>query len=137
MTRHVVASADELKPGERKLVVVAGREIGVYNVGGQFYALANRCPHGGGALCEGMITGLALSDGPGTYRLERPGEFVRCPFHAWEFDIRTGQSYCDPKSTRARQYSVVVEGGESLAKGPYVAERFEVSVEKRYVVLEM
>jgi nitrite reductase/ring-hydroxylating ferredoxin subunit len=137
MTRHVVAAADELAPGHSKLVMVGGREIALFNLDGEYFALANRCPHGGGSFCEGFITGLALSDGPGRYRLERAGEFLRCPFHGWEFEIRTGQSYCDPRSTRARQFNVAVEHGDALAKGPYVAERFDVSVDKDYVVVEV
>ena len=137
MKRQVVARAGDVAPGECKLVNVAGREIGVFNVGGQYFALANRCPHEGGPLCQGRIGPLVTSDGPGTYRLDRDGEFLRCPWHGWEFDIRTGQSWCDPKSTRARQFQVTVEPGETLVKGPYVAETFPVSVEEEYVLVEV
>ena len=44
---------------------------GIFNVAGKFYALANKCPHKGGPLCSGRITGLALSGGPGDYKLSR------------------------------------------------------------------
>jgi nitrite reductase/ring-hydroxylating ferredoxin subunit len=137
MKRQVVARASDVPQGGCKLVNVAGREIGVFNVGGQYFALANRCPHEGGPLCQGRIGPLILSDGPGTYRLAKDKEFLRCPWHGWEFDIRTGQSWCDPKSTRARQFQVTVEPGEKLVKGPYVAETFPVSVEEEYVVVEV
>jgi nitrite reductase/ring-hydroxylating ferredoxin subunit len=137
MARHVVAKADEIEPGARKLVVVGGREIGVFNVGGQLYALANKCPHEGAALCAGVVTGLVLSDGPNDYKLTREGEFLRCPWHGWEFDIKTGQSWCDPNSVRVRQFNVTVEHGEDLVKGPYMAETFPVAVEADYVVLDI
>ncbi len=137
MTRHVVGALDEVAPGQSKLVDVGGREIGVFNVNGEFYALANRCPHAGGSLCKGVITGLALSDRPGDYRLVRKGEFLRCPWHGWEFEIKTGQSWCDPKSTRVRQFNVAVVGGEALVKGPYVAESFPVLIEKNYIVIDL
>ena len=137
MSRHVVATVDEIAPGASKLVTVNGREIGLFNVNGSFYALANRCPHGGGALCEGAIVGLVQSDGPGKYRIARQGEFLRCPWHGWEFEISTGQSWCDPQKLRIRQYPVAVEPGGELVKGPYVAETFPVSVEQRYVVVDM
>ena len=137
MSRHVVASADEIAPGTCKLVTVKGRDIGVFNIKGEYFALANRCPHAGGPLCQGTIAGLALSDGPGKYRLHRRGEFIRCPWHGWEFDIRTGQSWCDPNSARARPFKVRVEQGAELVKGPYLAERFQVSVESQYVVIEV
>ena len=48
---HVVATVDEIAPGTHKLVTVKGREIGIFNVKGDFYALFNRCPHAGGSLC--------------------------------------------------------------------------------------
>ena len=137
MSRHVVATVDEIAAGRCKRVTVNNRDIGVFNVNGTFYALADRCPHAGGSLCEGMIVGLIQSDGPGQYNVSRPGEFVRCPWHGWEYEISTGQSYCDPKSTVARQFKIAVESGEELVKGPYVAESFPVSVERQYVVVEM
>jgi 3-phenylpropionate/trans-cinnamate dioxygenase ferredoxin subunit len=137
MSRHVVAGVAEVEPGHGKLVTAKGREIGVFNVGGKFYALANRCPHKGGPLCSGRITGLAQSRGPGDYHLIRAGEFLRCPWHGWEFEIATGQSYCDPKTLQARQFEVDVAPGEELVKGPYIAENFPVSIEENYLVVEI
>jgi 3-phenylpropionate/trans-cinnamate dioxygenase ferredoxin subunit len=137
MSRHVVATIDEIAPGNSKLVKVKGREIGLFNVAGTFYALANRCPHAGGALCEGEIVGLAKSEGPGDYKMVRKGEFLRCPWHGWEFEIATGQSYCDPKNLVIRQYPVAVAPGGELVKGPYIAESFPVSIEAQYVVVEL
>lgn len=137
MTRHVVATVGELKPGEKKLVTVKGREIGIFNVNGEFFALANRCPHEGGPMCEGRVVPLVQSDGPGDYRLTRKGEFVRCPWHGWEFEISTGQSYCDPANTKLRQFKVAVEPGQELVKGPYIAETFTVAVEENYVVIDL
>ena len=137
MTRHVVATLDEIPPGGRKLVTVHGREIGVFNVGGSFYALANRCPHGGGPMCEGTVTGLVRAKGVGEYVLERQGEFLRCPWHSWEFDIQTGKSWCDPATLALKPYGVSVAAGAELVEGPYVAETFKVSVEESYVVVEV
>ncbi len=137
MSRYVVAKAGEVAPGTSKLVTVKGREIGIFNVQGAYYALANTCPHEGGSLCEGRITGLVQSDGPGQYKLLRKGEFLRCPFHGWEFEVATGQSYCDPTSMRIRQFNVEVAPGEDVVKGPYVAESFPVSVEEEYLVVEV
>jgi nitrite reductase/ring-hydroxylating ferredoxin subunit len=136
-TKHVVATADEVPPGERKKVHLKGRDIALFNLGGTYYAIGDKCPHEGGSLCAGNRVGLAISSEPGKYDLVRPGEFVKCPWHGWEFDIRTGQSYCDPAGTRVKKYDSHVESGEDLEKGPYVAETFRVSVEARYVVIEL
>jgi len=134
--RHVAARVDEVPPGARKRVKVAGRTIALFNLGGEFFAIGDACPHEAGSLCDGRIVGLAESSGPGDYRLERPGEFVKCPWHGWEFDIRTGQSYCDPARIRVRAYPTAVASGGEVVRGPYVAETFPVSVEDEYVIVE-
>ncbi len=137
MARHVVASVGEIAPGACKAVTVAGRPIGIFNVNGEHYALIDRCPHEGAALCWGQITGRFESDRPGEYRLTRVGEMLRCPWHGWEFDIKTGQSWCHPESVKARTYPVTIVPGEALAKGPFVAETVPVTVENDYVVVEL
>ncbi|MGH7911636.1 MAG: Rieske (2Fe-2S) protein, partial [Candidatus Dormibacteraceae bacterium] len=68
MARHVVARADELPPGARHIVEVAGRSIGVFNLAGDFIALRNRCPHQGGPLCQGRLSGFLIGEVPGDYR---------------------------------------------------------------------
>ncbi|HYZ34568.1 MAG TPA: Rieske (2Fe-2S) protein [Crenalkalicoccus sp.] len=136
MARHVVAPVGEIPPGGRKLVEVAGRRILVFNLDGDFYALADRCPHQGGSLCQGIVTGHVSATAPGEYRYERRGEMVRCPWHSWEFDIRTGRSWFDPRRVGVRQYPAEVAPGAALVEGPYVAETFPVRVEERYVVVE-
>jgi len=136
MARHVVAPAREIPPGGRKRVEVAGRAIVVFNLGGEFFALSDRCPHKGGTLSQGLLTGLLESSAPGTYCYTRRGEIIRCPWHSWEFDIRTGKSWCDPERVRARNYPVSVEPGARLVEGPYTAETFAVTVEDDYVVVE-
>ena len=136
MARHVVAPVDDIPPGGRKLVEVNGRAVVVFNLGGEFFALSNRCPHRGGNLSKGLLTGLVLSGEPGEYNYTRLGEIIRCPWHNWEFDIRTGKSWCDPDKVKARRYGVSVEKGAKLIEGPYVAETFRVSVENDYVVVE-
>ena len=135
--KHVVAAVADIPPGGRRLVEVAGRAVVVFNLGGEFFALNNRCPHRGDSLCQGRLTGLVQSDQPGEYRYSRRGEIIRCPWHGWEFDIRTGRSWCDPQRLRVRQYDVAVEPGARLVQGPYVAETFPVSVEDAYVVVEV
>lgn len=137
MTRHVVAHSSEIAPGQQKLVTVEGRGICIFNIDGEFFALLDRCPHEGGSLCRGDRIGLVESSQPGEYRYTRHGELVKCPWHAWEFDIRTGQSWCDPQKIKVKAYDVSVAPGETLVKGPYVAETFQVAVEDEYVVLDL
>jgi len=113
------------------VVTVAGRSIGVFNVGGEFFALRNACPHQGGPLCQGVLSGFAVPGAPGEYRYLRRGEILRCPWHGWEFDVRTGRSYFDPAATRVRTYPV------ELVPGPYVAETYQVTVEGDLVIVDV
>ena len=136
MPKHVVAPISEIPAGSRKLVEVDGRAIVVFNVDGEFFALNNRCPHKGGNLCHGRLSGRVEAGAPGEYRYSAAREIIRCPWHQWEFDLRTGKSWCDPARLRVRNYAVSVEPGSALVEGPYVAETFPVSVENDYVVVE-
>ena len=136
MSRHVVAKVGEIAAGQRKMVTAGGRAIGVFNVNGEYFALLNRCPHQGAQLCSGMLTATIESSGPGEYTLDTQRQMLRCPWHGWEFDIRTGQSWCDPSRLRVKTYPVSVEAGGELVKGPYVAETYRVTVEDDYLVVE-
>jgi len=137
MTRHIVATVDQIPPGARMLVTVGGREIGIFNVGGEFFGIGNRCPHNGASLCKGRIVGLVEANEPGSYQLSRRGELVRCPWHGWEFDLRTGKSWCEPDRTKVRSYELSVEPGSMLAEEPLRAETFLVSIEKQYEVVDV
>ena len=137
MTRHVIAPVDELPPGTRKFLTIGERPIAVFNIKGEFFGLLNRCPHQGAALGEGPLIGLARSSDPGAIEYTRLGEIIRCPWHGWEFDIRTGQSYCDPEKIRSKSYAVTAEHGADLVEGPFVAETIPVRIEEDYIVVEM
>lgn len=110
-TRHVVSPVADLPAGQRKVVVIDGREIGVFNVNGQFYALRNLCPHRSGPLCKGRLRPLVIGDTPLHLEHEREGEILKCPWHQWEFDIRTGQALYD-EHLRVKTYLVQQEGNE-------------------------
>jgi nitrite reductase/ring-hydroxylating ferredoxin subunit len=130
MGLHVVARTRELPPGERKIVEVEGRSIGVFNVGGRYYALRNVCPHQGAPLCLGTVTGTAAPSKPGEYSWEREGEILVCPWHGWEFDIMTGRSVFDPHRTRVRNYDVSVGPSDGV-------ETYRISVEDDLVLLHV
>ncbi len=112
--KFVVGKADEIPPGSRKIVRVEGRSIGVFNVDGQFYAIRNRCPHQGAALCEGKLWGALKSDVPGSFEYSSTKDIIACISHGWEFSLRTGQSWCDPKRLRVRSYEISVEDPDRI-----------------------
>jgi nitrite reductase/ring-hydroxylating ferredoxin subunit len=144
--KHVVATADEIPPGGRKIIVAGTHSIGVFNLDGQFFALRNRCPHQGGPLCEGRLWGILEAPRPGEFEYTARREILTCPWHGWEFHVRTGQSWCSPSRLRTRRYPLEVQaGGEllvesgspapGLVKGPFVAETFPVARDGRYLVV--
>jgi 3-phenylpropionate/trans-cinnamate dioxygenase ferredoxin subunit len=104
-----VARAADLPPGARRIVTVNEHEIGVFNVNGAYYALLNYCPHRAGPLCRGRLRPLVTSAGVYKVEHEREGEILKCPWHQWEFDIRTGQALYDDR-LRVRTYEAAQEG---------------------------
>jgi nitrite reductase/ring-hydroxylating ferredoxin subunit len=151
MAKYIVGPASEIEDGGHIVVEINGRSVGIFHVDGEWYGLLNKCPHRGGPMCEGLLVSYLESDKPGEVRYDPGRKFLECPWHGWEFDIKTGQSYCDPVRTRIRPYPVAVQSGEllveelqdeersntHLVKGPYTAETFEVSIEDDYVVVSM
>ena len=138
--KHVVGRVSDVPEGGHILVTVANREIGIYRVEGEFYALLNRCPHLGGPLCAGQIVTDIISPMPGDVR-SRPGRtFVTCPWHNWEFDVRTGQSYWNAR-LRALPFKVAVEpapaDAEGRVAGPYTAETVPIAVEDQQLVVSL
>ena len=72
-----IGPAEGLPPGPRKLVEDAGQEVVVFNVGGCWRAVQNRCPHAGAPL----LTSGSIRDGG-----------VVCDWHDLCFDLQTGES---------------------------------------------
>jgi 3-phenylpropionate/trans-cinnamate dioxygenase ferredoxin subunit len=139
MGRHVIGRVSEVSPGERRIVEAEGRSIGVFNVGGRFYALRNSCPHQAAPLCLGAIKGMTMPSKPGEYVWGREGEILRCPWHGWEFDITTGRSIFNPHKTRVKAYDVTIERSPAIGVGvdSEAVETFEVSVEEGWIVLHV
>lgn len=137
MSKYVVAAADEILPGERKLVNVRGRPILIFNLDGDYFGILDRCPHQGASLCKGKLVGLVEADRPGQYNFTRNNEIIRCAWHGWEFDIRTGKSRCEPEKIKATQYNVETKIGSDIIEEAYEAETFNVTVENNYVIVNL
>jgi nitrite reductase/ring-hydroxylating ferredoxin subunit len=150
MARYVIGSVASMPAGSRNRVEVGGRAIAIFNIEGRFFALRDVCPHQGAYLSAGKIVGSVSASAPGCYEYDATRKLVKCPWHGWEFDVATGQSWFDPEKQRVRPYPVSVEPGERVAvtavppaagtrsmPGPFVAETIPISVEDDYVVVEV
>lgn len=94
---HRAAGITEIEIGQGKPVTVAGKTIALFNLGGEFFAIDDMCPHRGGSLGRGSVE----------------GEWVSCPFHAWKFNVKTGLM---PMGGGVCSYPVCVEGGDILVE---------------------
>jgi len=95
-TQWIDASAvDEVPEDDVIGVMVDGRDVAMYNAGGEIFATDNICTHGHARLCEGFLE----------------GHEIECPLHQGKFDVRTGQPTCAPVTEAIRSYPVKVEGG--------------------------
>ena len=136
MASHIVCKVSGLPPGERKIVELEGRSIGVFNIKDSYYAIKNVCPHYKVALCEGTVTGMPLPSKVGEFVWGREGEIIRCPWHGWEFDILNGKSIFNPHKCRVATYDVTVEPVHENLEDERV-ETFNVTVEDGLVVLHI
>lgn len=102
MSRFVkLATLDELPAGAMKETEIDGRIIGLFNVDGVISAMDGLCPHQGGPLAEGSLEGAK----------------VTCPWHGWQFDVRTGRTSVGPKIVQT-VYPVKVDGTDVLVEIP-------------------
>jgi nitrite reductase/ring-hydroxylating ferredoxin subunit len=90
-----VARVDDLPPGSIRAVRAGDEEIALAHVDGEFYATQSACLHLQGPLGEGRLEGCVLT----------------CPWHGWQYDVRTGQNEFD-LAIQLRTYDVQVEDGE-------------------------
>jgi 3-phenylpropionate/trans-cinnamate dioxygenase ferredoxin subunit len=91
-----VAKADEINPGQARLIDVKGKQIAVFNINGDFFAIDNMCTHEEASLAEGEIS----------------GHEVTCPLHGAKFDVRTGEVLGPPAYDDVACYAVRVVGAD-------------------------
>ena len=112
-----VGTESELRAGSgRHLVEIEGREVGIFSIDGELHAYESRCPHQGGPVCRGVVMarveGVVAPDG--TLVEERYASDTAnlvCPWHGFEFDLKSGQCVADPRF-RLRAYEVTIRDGD-------------------------
>lgn len=110
---RVAFPAEECPPGTCRTVLLGRREIAVFNSGEEIYAIFNRCPHQQAPLATDPLTGTILpTDRVGVFEYGLENCIVRCPWHRYEFDVRTGACLSDPARFRVATYDVRHEGDE-------------------------
>ena len=110
--RVLVGPSNSIAEGERKIVEADGHSIGVFHLADRWYALSNSCLHRGGPVCTGTLEGTTLT----------------CPWHGYQYDIRTGELLLDHTSCLPT-YKVLLREGQVYVEVPvYAAEEQEPSL---------
>ncbi len=110
--QFTVGPLSEFPPGQCRIHDIGGKSIGIYNRDGELYAVRNLCPHKLAPICYGTIGGTFLPSKQGEWVYGLDGYVLRCVAHAWEFDIRTGESVMMVDRRRLATYPVSVEGDQ-------------------------
>jgi nitrite reductase/ring-hydroxylating ferredoxin subunit len=113
MPECFVAKASELKDGDRRIVVDGKKEIGVFCQDGTYYAYSNYCVHAGGPACEGLLINKVVDviAPDKTYQGQVFSDELHfaCPWHGYEYDIKTGECVGD-RRLKLRKFDVVRRG---------------------------
>lgn len=96
MPKYWIGHADDIPKRGGRAVFLNGREFAVFHLSdGSFHAIENRCPHKGGPLSEGIVS----------------GKYVFCPLHDWKIDVTDGRVQA-PDRGCVRSCGVEIEGGK-------------------------
>jgi nitrite reductase/ring-hydroxylating ferredoxin subunit len=116
MERIHAGTVEDFAGGARRIVSVGELDVGVLRHGGEYFAYENVCVHQGGPVCEGRIIGQVVDDydGDGHHRGQRFDDdrpHLVCPWHGFEYDLRTGE-YVGDRSQRLRSFETVIDGDD-------------------------
>jgi nitrite reductase/ring-hydroxylating ferredoxin subunit len=112
LVRHHVGSVGDFAAGRFKVFDLGGRPVGVVRTAQGFFAVRNRCPHQGANICEGTVGGTMVASSPHEYEYREDVLVVACPWHRWEFELNTGDSFGKVTNKKLVTYAVEVEDGE-------------------------
>ena len=113
---HHIGRLEDFKPRQIATVIVDGRKIGVLRKDNSVYAFANRCPHHGAPMCSGSVSGTMFPSNPDEYNFGLDGLVVKCPWHAYEFNVQTGESIGAIIQSRLIVYHTEVRDGEVFCR---------------------
>ena len=127
MRRVNIGSASEFSDPGRKVVALDRFEVAVFKLDGEFFAYLNHCPHMGGPVCQGKMIAkvdeiIAEDRTSKGMAFSKTRMHIVCPWHGYEFDIRTG---VHPGNSRARlrKVPVAISEGDVIVDVPEVEER--------------
>lgn len=118
MGEHVITDASDLDNGDRLVTELEGREVGIFKIDGEFYAYTSWCAHQSGPICGGSVGGTwqATYDqesGETDRQWTMDGQAIRCPWHNWEYDLKSGECLSKP-GIRLPEHDVRIEDGELI-----------------------
>lgn len=106
-----VGSVDDFPLGQMTTVEAGGRQVVIVRREDDVYAFQNLCPHHLAEIAKGTLSGTFLPSDRGEWIYGLDGLVVRCPRHAWEFDIRSGETVCGTDRRRLVTFPAAIEDG--------------------------
>jgi nitrite reductase/ring-hydroxylating ferredoxin subunit len=116
VAEHFVGRLEDLPLQAIHRVEIDGRMIGIIRTADGVHAIGNRCPHQGAPMCYGLIGGTMLPSEPNEYIYGRNGSVLRCPWHAYEFDVKTGESIGGAIKGRVPVFEAWVRDGDVFCR---------------------
>lgn len=114
--KQVICDATELARGQMRAAKLGPIPIVVIRTDdGQLYGLLNKCLHMGGELAKGKILVAQNGRECGHYEEEKGRFIVKCPWHGYEYDVKTGATLFD-EDLKVRTFSVREENGQIVAE---------------------
>ena len=96
-----VCSVNELPLNSQKIVECGSHKVALFHYNNEITAIANACLHKAGPLGLGLV------------EMKYDGYYITCPWHGWEYNIKTGSAPPGFKDQQA-VYDVKVEEGNIL-----------------------
>src|ERR1700730_424530 len=110
-----VGQVDEFLVGKCRIMKIGDIEIGVVRLAsGELHAVRNRCPPRAAPICKGIVAGTWPPSPVGGLDFERDGEVLVCPWHGYEYDIKTGIELYPERPTRLGKFEITVEEGSLI-----------------------
>jgi nitrite reductase (NADH) small subunit len=115
MKSYMVGKVGELADGERRVISCDGTEVGVFVVDGELVAWYNQCAHRGGPVCQGRIYRRVVEPVDEEHKTrmlqhDPVAKNIVCPWHGWEFDLRTGHHPAGAKFALRKAKLEVADG---------------------------
>lgn len=114
MEVYIGQKSELINSGKMHIVEISGVSIGVYMDDDNAYAVRNMCPHKQAPVCRGLVGGTMQPSDPCEFKFVLDNRVLQCPWHGWEFDLRSGESLFGISNRKLKTYSIEVKEDDGV-----------------------